>query len=94
MRAAKELGPAVLGAGVVVTLLPQILALYFGHYVLRMNPLLLLGGLAGAQTFTGALAAVQEKAGSRVPVLGYTVPYATSNILLTICGAIVVAFFA
>jgi len=94
VRAAKELGPAVLGAGVVVTLVPQMLALYFGHYVLRMNPLLLLGGLAGAQTFTGALAALQEKAGSRVPVLGYTVPYATSNILLTICGAIVVACFA
>jgi len=94
VRAAKELGPAVLGAGIVVTLVPQVLALYFGHYVLRMNPLLLLGGLAGAQTFTGALAALQEKAGSRVPVLGYTVPYATSNILLTICGAIVVALFA
>ena len=57
----------------------------------KMNPLLLLGGLAGAQTFTGALAAVQEKAGSWTPVLAYTVPYATSNILLTLCGALIVA---
>ena len=44
-----------------------------------------------AQTFTAALAAVQEKAGSRAPVLGYTVPYAVSNILLTVCGSLIVA---
>jgi putative transport protein len=75
----------------VLTLVPQLAALAVGHYVLKMNPLLLLGGLAGAQTFTGGLAAVQEKAGSRVPVLGYTVPYATSNILLTAAGPLVVA---
>jgi putative transport protein len=51
----------------------------------------LLGGLTGAQTFTGGLAALQEKAGSRIPVLGYTVPYATSNVLLTAGGALIVA---
>ena len=91
VKAVKELGPSVLLAGAVLTLVPQLAALAVGHYVLKMNPLLLLGGLAGAQTFTGGLAAVQEKAGSRVPVLGYTVPYATSNILLTAAGPLVVA---
>jgi putative transport protein len=91
VRAVRELGAGIFLAGVVVTLAPLLTALLVGRYVLRMNPLLLLGALAGAQTFTAALAAVQEKAGSRVPVLGYTVPYATSNILLTTCGAVVVA---
>jgi len=49
---------------------------------------------SSAQTFTVALTAVQEKAGSRAPVLGYTVPYAISNILLTVCGSIIVALVA
>jgi putative transport protein len=94
VRAVTELGIPLLLAGVVVTLTPQFVALAVGRYLLKMNPLLLLGGLAGAQTFTAALAAVQEKAGSRAPVLGYTVPYAISNILLTVCGSIIVALVA
>jgi putative transport protein len=94
VRAVKELGIPLLLAGVVVTLTPQLAALAVGRFVLKMNPLLLLGGLAGAQTFTAALAAVQEKAGSRAPVLGYTVPYAVSNILLTVCGSLIVALVA
>jgi putative transport protein len=91
LDAVRKLGISILLAGVVVTLVPQFLALFVGRYVLRMNPILLLGALAGAQTYTGALAAVQEKSGSSVAVLGYTVPYATSNVLLTAFGAIVVA---
>jgi putative transport protein len=94
LDAVRKLGISILLAGVVVTLVPQFLALFVGRYVLRMNPILLLGALAGAQTYTGALAAVQEKSGSSVAVLGYTVPYATSNVLLTACGAIVVALLA
>lgn len=90
VSAIRELGVVIVLAGVAVTWAPLLAALLIGRYVLKMNPLLLLGALAGAQTFTAALAAVQEKAGSRIPVLGYTVPYATSNILLTTCGAVVV----
>ncbi|WP_373420421.1 hypothetical protein [Mesorhizobium sp. L48C026A00] len=54
--------------------------LYLRHYLLRMNPILLLGGLAGAQTMTAGMAAVQDRSGSPVAVLGYTpaVPSAIS----------------
>jgi putative transport protein len=88
--AVRELGASLVLAGIVLTMAPLFCALLVGRYLLKMNPLLLLGALAGAQTFTAALAAVQEKSGSRIAVLGYTVPYATSNILLTTCGAVVV----
>ena len=88
--AAKALGLRVFAAGIVVTLIPQFVGLFFGRYVLHMNPVLLLGALAGAQTYTGALAALQERSGSSVAVLGYTVPYAVSNILLTTFGTVVV----
>ena len=91
VNAVEQLGIRIFLAGMVVTLLPQLAALLVGRYLLKMNPLLLLGGLAGAQTFTAALAAIQEKSGSRIPVLGYTVPYATSNVLLTTCGSLIVA---
>ena len=49
----------------------------------RIDPVLLLGACAGAGTATAALRAVQDEAGSKLPVLGYTVPYALGNILLT-----------
>ena len=90
IAAFKAQGVTLLLAGVVCTLLPLICSVYFGRYVLKLNPLLLLGACAGAQTVTAAMAEVQEKSGSRTPVLGYTVPYAIGNILLTIWGSIVV----
>ena len=94
IQAVRDLGLIIFLAGVVVTMVPQFAALFVGHYILRMNPILLLGALAGAQTYTGALAALQEKSGSSVAVLGYTVPYAISNILLTAGGGVVVALLA
>ena len=59
-----------------------------------MNPILLLGALAGAQTVTAAMAAVQERSGSPVAVLGYTPAYPIGNILLTTCGTIIVVVMA
>jgi putative transport protein len=94
VHAVQEFGLSIVLAGFVVALVPMSAALAVGHYVLKMNAVLLLGGLSGGMTFTGALAALQEKAKSRVPVLGYTVPYATSNVLLTTCGSLIVALAA
>ncbi|WP_280178889.1 hypothetical protein [Mesorhizobium delmotii] len=59
-----------------------------------MNPILLLGALTGAQTVTAAMAAIQERSGSPVAVLGYTPAYPIANILLTTWGTIVVAVIA
>jgi putative transport protein len=83
-------GPSLLVTGFVVALLPHIAAVLFGRYVLKMNPLILLGACAGAGTVTAALRAIQDEAGSKLPVLGYTVPYAIGNILLTAWGPVVV----
>jgi putative transport protein len=59
-----------------------------------MNPLILLGASAGAGTITAALRAVQDEAQSKVPAIGYTVPYAIGNILLTAWGPVLVALMA
>jgi len=94
LAALRESGIGLLLGGMVVTLSPQIVGFCFGHFVLRMNPILLLGGLTGAQTVTAAMAALQERSGSPVPVLGYTPAYPVANILLTTWGSVMVVVFA
>jgi putative transport protein len=87
----KANGLSLFLAGVVVTLLPFVIAIYFGKYVLKMRAPILLGACAGGRTTTAALGAIQDAAGgSRIPALGYTVTYAVGNTLLTIWGVVVV----
>jgi putative transport protein len=84
-------GISLVFVGLVSSLVPHTLGILFGRYVLRMSPLIVLGACAGAGTITAALRAVQDEAQSSVPALGYTVPYAVGNILLTAWGPVLVA---
>ena len=84
-------GLSLVLVGLLVATVPHAVAILFGTYVLRMNPLILLGACAGAGTMTAALRAVQEEAKSSLPALGYTVPYAVGNIVLTAWGPVIVA---
>jgi putative transport protein len=84
-------GVSLILVGLVVAVLPHVTALLFGRFVLRMNPVILLGACCGAGTITAGLRAVQEKAESTLPALGYTVPYALGNIVLTAWGPVIVA---
>jgi putative transport protein len=88
--AVRQSGPQLLLGGVVVTMVPLFVAFAFGRYVLKMHPVLLIGAMAGGQTVTPAIVAIQDKANSQTPILGYTVPYALANILLTMWGAFIV----
>jgi putative transport protein len=94
LEALREAGIGLLFGGMLVTLLPQVIGLFFGHFALRMNPILLLGALTGGQTVTAAMAAVQERSGSPVAVLGYAPAYPVANILLTTWGTIMVVVIA
>jgi putative transport protein len=84
-------GASLIVVGLIVAVLPHTLAILFGRYVLKMNPVILLGACSGAGTVTAALRALQEESQSKLPVLGYTVPYAVGNILLTAWGPVIVA---
>jgi hypothetical protein len=86
----RETGPSLLVVGLVVAVTPHIAALLFGRYVLKMNPVILLGACSGAGTVTAALRAIQDEAESKLPILGYSVPYAIGNILLTAWGPVIV----
>lgn len=94
ISALKDVGYVLLLGGAVVTLMPLLTGLLFGRYVLKLNPVLLLGGLAGAQTMTAGLAAVQEKAESPVAVLGYSGTVAFGHILLTTCGTLIIVLLS
>jgi putative transport protein len=94
INAVKEYGLVLLVGGIVVTLTPLITGLFFGRYVLRVNPLLLLGGIAGAQTMIAGVAAIQEKSDSSVATVGYSYTVAFGHILLTTWGTIIVSLLA
>jgi putative transport protein len=90
----QKTGISLVLMGLVCSLVPHTVAILFGRYVLRMNPLILLGACAGAGTITAALRAIEDEAQSKVPALGYTVPYAVGNILLTAWGPVIVALMS
>ena len=48
-------GPSLVFVGLIVAVLPHITSILFGRYVLKMNPLILLGACSGAGTITAAL---------------------------------------
>jgi putative transport protein len=84
-------GVTVLIAGFVVTMVPMLVAMYVGRYVFRMNPVIVCGALAGSMTQDAAMLAASDTAESTTPVLGFTVPYAIANVLLTLLGPIIVS---
>lgn len=90
VAAVRESGLSLLLGGVIITLVPLAIGLWFGRRVLKLEPLLLLGALAGAQTFTAGLAAVQEKSQSPVAVIGYSASYPVAQIILTAWGTVIV----
>ena len=79
--------------GVVVTLVPLILTMLFGRYVLRYNnTAIFAGALAGSRSANPAFGEVLNKAGNAVPTTPFAITYAVANVLLTLLGPLVVAF--
>ena len=77
---------AVLGLGAVCATLPTFISWVFGLYVLKMDPIVLAGAVAGARNSTTAMRAISDKAKSTVPAFGYPVPYAVSTVVFLIYG--------
>jgi len=87
-------GLSLVFVGLVIAVLPHTVAILFGRYLLKMNPIIVLGACSGAGTITAALRAIPEEAQSELPALGYTVPYAIGNIVLTAWGPVLVAMMS
>ncbi len=90
----KEAGLSIFFWGIFATAVPMLLAPLIGKYLFKFDPAINLGCCGGARTSTASVAMVGEVAKSNVPMLGYTVPYAVSNTLLTLWGLVIVLLVA
>jgi putative transport protein len=77
--------------GILLSALPALASLLVGAWMMRVPMPILLGAIAGQHCSTPGLSAVVNIAGNTTPVIGYTVTYAISNVLLPLMGPVVVA---
>jgi putative transport protein len=82
-------GPVIFLCGMAVTTVPVIVGFFFGLWVLRLNPAILVGALTGAMTSTPALRIVSEATGSSIPALGYAGTYTFANVFLAAAGTLI-----
>ncbi|WP_310936203.1 hypothetical protein [Variovorax sp. UMC13] len=87
----RKFGIALPLVGVAVAIVPACVSLFIGHKLLKLEAPVLLGAIAGQQCSTPALSAVQNAAGNTTPLLGYTITYAISNVVLPLMGPLIVA---
>ncbi|WP_244814269.1 aspartate-alanine antiporter [Caballeronia sp. Lep1P3] len=90
LRLVREFGIALPVAGIVITLGPALASLFIGRALLKLEVPMLLGAIAGQQCSTPAISALVGVTGNATPVIGYTITYAISNVLLPLLGPLVV----
>jgi putative transport protein len=73
-------------AGFLVTTIPPILVWAIGYHWMKINPAVLMGGVAGARSHSGPAREAAKEIGSSVPWIGFPVGYAISGVLLTVFG--------
>jgi len=86
-----ENGMVLVLCGLAIALLPLLAGYWIGRSVLRLNPALLMGALAGAMTSTPALGTLNDAARSTIPALGYAGTYTFANVFLTLGGAALIS---
>jgi putative transport protein len=73
-------------AGFLVTTIPPFLVWAIGYHWMKINPAVLMGGVAGARSHSGPAREAAKEIGSSVPWIGFPVGYAVSGVLLTVFG--------
>jgi putative transport protein len=73
-------------AGFIVTTVPPFLVWAIGYHWMKINPAVLMGGVAGARSHSGPAREAAKEIGSSVPWIGFPVGYAVSGVLLTVFG--------
>lgn len=91
VEALMEYGIVVILCGLAIMIVPVLAGYFFGRWVMKMNPALLLGAVTGSMTSTPSLNVVNEVSKSNIPSLGYAGAYTFANVFLTLAGTIIVA---
>ena len=88
----KEQGLSIFGVGVVVTIVPMVITMLFGRYVLRYdNAAILAGAVAGSRSANPAFGEVLDKAENTIPTAPFAITYALANVFLTLLGPLIIA---
>lgn len=86
-------GISIFLVGVLVCIVPLLITIAVGRYVLRYDNLAVFAGaLSGARSANPAFGEVLDKAGNSIPTVPFAVTYALANVFLTLLGPLVVAF--
>lgn len=73
-------------AGFIASTVPPILTWAIGFHIMKINPAVLMGGVAGARSHSGPAREASKEIDSSVPWVGFPVGYAVSGVLLTVFG--------
>lgn len=95
--AIKSLGIGVLFIGAMISIMPHLLTLFFGRYVLKMEPLALIGAMTGSGTIAAAMNEISQKAGPEggaYYAAAFTPAFVVGNIRITLLGPIFVALLS
>jgi len=76
----------IFGLGFVACTIPPFIVWAIGFHVFKINPAILMGGVAGARSHSGPAREAAKEIDSTVPWIGFPVAYAVSGILLTVFG--------
>lgn len=79
-------------AGFIASTIPPILTWAIGYHVMKINPAVLMGGVAGARSHSGPAREASKEIDSSVPWVGFPVGYAVSGVLLTVFGYFAMLF--
>ncbi|MDR0937773.1 MAG: transporter [Mediterranea sp.] len=78
----QESGWMLFGVGAIITLVPMIVAVIVGRWVLRIDMLDLLGTITGGMTSTPGLAAADSMVDSNIPGVAYATVYPIAMVFL------------
>jgi putative transport protein len=87
-RTISEHGWLLFGIGAATTLVPMLVAVLVGQFLLKMNFLILLGGITGGMTSTPGLAAVTPMTESNAPSVAYATVYPIAMVGMIIAAQI------
>jgi putative transport protein len=79
-------------AGFIASTIPPILTWAIGYHMFKINPAVLMGGVAGARSHSGPAREAAKEINSSVPWVGFPVGYAVSGVLLTVFGYFAMLF--
>ena len=73
-------------AGFIASTIPPFVTWAIGYHFFKINPAVLMGGVAGSRSHSGPAREAAKEIDSSVPWVGFPVGYAVSGVLLTVFG--------